>query len=169
MNLFKGGDSESTNNYCGISLISCTYKVILCLMANHLSSQCEEKGLICMEQGGFRPREEAIAQTISLAEIVRRCFLEGRSTVGTFIDFKKVYDRVYHVYLFRLLNHVGVHGRFLRMVVESYTKMKYAVRVGEYLSASFTPTRGAKQGDPCRLYCLISSSTLACVMIQTLQ
>jgi hypothetical protein len=31
VNLFKGGDSESTNNYCGISLISCAFKVILCL------------------------------------------------------------------------------------------------------------------------------------------
>jgi hypothetical protein len=79
---------------------------------------------------------------------MQRHFLEGRSTVGTFIDFKKVYDRVYHMYLFRLLNHVGVRGRFLRMVVESYTKNKYVVRIGEYLSPSFTPTRGAKQGDP---------------------
>jgi hypothetical protein len=148
VNLFEGGDSKSTNNYCGISLISCTYKVILCLMANHLSKQCEAKGLICTEQGGFCPWEEAIAQAIALAEIVWRCFLEGRSTVGTFIDFKKAYDRVYHAYMFHLLDHVGVHGRFLRMVVESYMKTKYAVQVGDHLSASFTPTRGAKQGDP---------------------
>jgi hypothetical protein len=123
-------------------------KVILCLMANCLSKQCEEKGLICTEQGGFCPREEAIAQAIALAEIVQQCFLEGCSTVGTFIDFKKVYDRVYHAYLFRLLDHIGVCGRFLRMVVESYTRTKYVVHVGEHLSASFTPTQGTKQGDP---------------------
>ena len=127
VNLFKGGDSESTNNYCRISLISCALKVILCLMANCLSKQCEANDLICAEQAGFQLREEAVAQATALAEIVWRRFLEGRSTVGTFIDFKKAYDRVYHVYLFCLLNHVGVRGRFLRMVVESYTKTKYAV------------------------------------------
>ena len=148
VNLFKGGDSESTNNYRGISLMSCALKVLLCLMANRLSLACEGNGLLCDEQAGFRPREEAVAQAIALAKIVRRRFLEGRPTLGTFIDFQKAYDRVYHVYLFRLLNHVGVCGRFLRMVVESYTKTKYAVRVGSHLSASFTPTRGAKQGDP---------------------
>jgi hypothetical protein len=71
VNLFKGGDSESTNNYRGISLISCPYKVILCLMANHLSKQCEENGLICAEQWGFCPQEEAIAQAIALVEIVQ--------------------------------------------------------------------------------------------------
>ena len=43
VNLFKGGDSESTNNYRGISLISCTLKVLLCLMANCLSKECEGK------------------------------------------------------------------------------------------------------------------------------
>ena len=37
VNLFKGGDSESTNDYCGISLMSCALKVLLCLMANRLS------------------------------------------------------------------------------------------------------------------------------------
>ena len=148
VNLFKGGDSESTNNYRGISLISCALKVLLCLMANHLSKECEDKNLLCPEQAGFRPREEAVAQAIALAEIVRRRFLEGCATLCTFIDFKKVYDRVYHAYLFRLLNHVGVRGRFLRMVIESYTKTKYTVRVGSHVSDAFTPTRGAKQGDP---------------------
>jgi hypothetical protein len=53
VNLFKGGDSKSTNNYCGISLISCTFKVILCLMANHLSKQCKANDLICAEQAGL--------------------------------------------------------------------------------------------------------------------
>ncbi|KAI0289325.1 hypothetical protein B0F90DRAFT_1826368 [Multifurca ochricompacta] len=62
INLFKGGDSENTNNYRGISLISCAYKVLLCLMANRLSVACEEFGLLAAEQGGFRPHEEVIGQ-----------------------------------------------------------------------------------------------------------
>ena len=63
VNLFKGGDSESTNNYRGISLISCAYKVLLCLMANHLSKQCESEDLLCTEQAGFCLREECSSVT----------------------------------------------------------------------------------------------------------
>ena len=148
INLFKGGDSESTNNYHGISLISCALKVLLCLMANRLSKECEDKNLLCPEQASFRPHEEAVAQAIALAKIVWRCFLEGRATLCTFIDFKKAYNRVYHTYLFRLLNHVGAHGRLSRMVIESYMKTKYAVCVGSHVSDAFTPTRGAKQLSP---------------------
>ena len=148
VNLFKGGDSEDTNNYRGISLISCALKVLLCLMANRLSKWCEDSNILSTEQAGFRPREEAVAQATALAEIVRRRFLEGYHTLGTFVDFKKAYDRVYHAYLFRLLHHVGVRGRFLQMIVESYSTTQYSVRVGLNTSALFTPTRGAKQGDP---------------------
>lgn len=44
VNLPKGGDLENTNNYCGISLISCAFKVLLSLMANHLSERLNEAG-----------------------------------------------------------------------------------------------------------------------------
>jgi hypothetical protein len=148
VNLFKGGDPESTNNYCGISLISCAFKVLLALMANRLSKMCEENGLLCREQAGFRRREEAVAQSIALAEMVRRRFLEGKPTFGVFVDFKKAYDRVYHSYLFRILDHNGVRGRFLDLIKHMYLETKYTVRVGDHISDRFTPTRGAKQGDP---------------------
>jgi exonuclease III len=148
VNLYKGGDPESTNNYRGISLISCAFKVLLALMANRLSKMCEENDILCREQAGFRRREEAVAQSIALAEIVRRRFLEGKPTFGVFVDFKKAYDRVYHSYLFRILEHNGVRGRFLNLIKHMYLETKYTVRVGEHISEPFTPTRGAKQGDP---------------------
>jgi hypothetical protein len=69
-NLLKGGDPENTDNYRGISLISCAFKVLISIMANRLSRAAEDVGLISREQGGFRKREEAVAQAIALAEIV---------------------------------------------------------------------------------------------------
>lgn len=148
VNLFKGGDPENTNNYRGISLISCAFKVLLGLMANRLSEAGEEYGLLSPEQAGFRKREEAVAQSIALAEIVRRRFLEGKPSFGVFLDFKKAYDRVYHGLLFRVLEHNGVRGRFLNLIKNMYKETQYSVRVGEHLSESFSPSRGAKQGDP---------------------
>lgn len=148
VNLFKGGDPESTNNYRGISLISCAFKVLMAVMANRISYECLERDIIVPEQGGFRKREEAVAQATALAEIVRRRWMKGKPTYGLFIDFKKAYDRLYHGLLFRVLDHIGCRGRFLDMVKAMYLETKYEVRVGGFTSESFSPVRGAKQGDP---------------------
>jgi hypothetical protein len=117
-------------------------------MANRLSKQCERMTSFALSKPASVHVRKLLPKPLLWLRLCGDVSLKGCSTVGTFIDFKKAYDRVYHAYLFRLLDHVGVRGRFLRMVVESYTRTKYAVRVGEYLSASFTPTQGAKQGDP---------------------
>ena len=148
VNLPKGGDLENANNYRGISLMSCAFKVLMALMANRVSEATDEAGIIPREQAGFRRREEAVAQSIALAEIVRRRYLEGKPTFGVFIDFKKAYDRLYHGWLFRLLDHVGIRGKFLDLVKAMYGGTQYSVRVAGHLSESFSPIRGAKQGDP---------------------
>ena len=132
----------------GISLISCAYKVLMAVMAARLSQACVNAGVLAPEQAGFRKREEAVAQAIALAEIVRRRFIKGKPTFGLFIDFKKAYDRLYHGLMFRILDHVGVRGRFLDMVKAMYMDAKSVVRMGSLTSEPFSPVRGAKQGDP---------------------
>jgi exonuclease III len=148
VNLFKGGDPENTSNYRGISLISCAYKVLMAVMASRLSLACNEGDILAKEQAGFRKREEAVAQAIALAEIVRRRWMKGKPTYGLFVDFKKAYDRLYHGLLFRILDHVGVRGRFLDLIKSMYKETKCVVRLAGLTSDPFTPVRGAKQGDP---------------------
>jgi len=79
------------NNYRGISLISCAFKVLLSLMASCLSKASEEADLISKAQSGFWKREEAVAQATALAEIVQRRWIKGKTTYGVFVDFKKAY------------------------------------------------------------------------------
>lgn len=107
-NLLKTGDPELLQNYRGISLISVTLKVLLAVMADRLDTALEGAGLLVKEQAGFRRGEEAIAQLISMAEVVRRRHLADKSTVGIFIDFKKAYDKVHHEALYRVMDHMGV-------------------------------------------------------------
>ena len=117
-------------------------------MATRLSKASEETGLISKEQSGFRKREEAVAQAMALAEIVRRRWIKGKATYGAFIDFKKAYDRVYHEHLFRILEQVGIRGTFLQLVKTMYKEARYEVRAGDAVSDTFSLSRGAKQGDP---------------------
>ena len=148
VNLYKGGDPENTNNYRGISLMSCAFKVLISVMATRLSERLTEADRLSREQAGFRRREEAVAQSIALAEIVRRRFLLGKASFGLFVDFQKAYDRLYHSFLYRVLEHHGISGRFLTLVKNMYGETRYSIRIGASTSASFSPARGAKQGDP---------------------
>jgi Reverse transcriptase (RNA-dependent DNA polymerase) len=55
---------------------------------------------------------------------------------------------MYHEGLYKVLNTLGVRGRFLDMVKAMYKGTEYSVHVGDHISEPFLPTRGAKQGDP---------------------
>lgn len=148
-NLFKSGDPELMVNYRGISLISVALKVLLNIMTDRLSTAAEAAGLIVAEQAGFRKREECIAQFIAMAEVVRRRELAGeKATFGIFVDFKKAYDKVHHGALFRVLDHVGVRGKFLNIVRYMYGHSAMRVRINGELSEPFDMLRGTRQGCP---------------------
>jgi exonuclease III len=148
VNLFKHGNPEHLTNYRGISLISSALKVLLGVMCKRLSSSIDAAELLVPEQGGFRQREESIGQFLSLAEIVRRRHLVGKSTVGVFIDFQKAYDRVHHEALYRILEHMGVRGKSLNLIKYIYGNSKMTVRAGGRLAPSFRMWRGNRQGCP---------------------
>lgn len=147
-NLFKQGNPELLTNYRGISLISVALKVLLGIMVIRLTEAVEGAGLIAPEQSGFRKREEAVAQFLVLAEIVRRRHLAGLTTVGIFVDFKKAYDKVHHGALYRILASMGVRGKFLEFLKHMYSHSKMSVRTGGLFSEYFDMFRGTRQGCP---------------------
>jgi exonuclease III len=143
-----GGNPESMDNYRGITLISCALKVLLGLLTERIEGAAQKAKIIVPEQGGFRKREEAIAQFLALSEIVRRRHLKNQPTFGIFVDFKKAYDRVHHGALFRVLEHMGIRGRMLDFIKRLYRDNKVRVRVGGHLSDPFDMLRGNRQGCP---------------------
>ena len=146
--LKPGSKPEAVDGYRGISLISVTEKVLLQVMTERLYTAVERAKLLSCEQAGFRRREEAIAQVITVADIVRRRRLAGRSTIGIFIDFKKAYDRVPHGALMHVLAKNGVRGKFLQMVNHIYGNSNMAVRIDGATSRVFQMYRGVRQGCP---------------------
>lgn len=146
--LKPGGNPESMDNYRGITLISCALKVLLGLLTERMYEAAQRMNIIVPEQGGFRKREEAIAQFLALSEIVRRRHLRDQPTFGVFVDFKKAYDRVHHGALFRVLEHVGIRGKMLNFIKRLYRDNKVRIRTGGHLSDPFDMIRGNRQGCP---------------------
>ena len=150
VNLMKPGDldPEQMTNYRGISLISCTFKVLLSVMTTRLANAMERENLLVPEQSGFRQGEEAITQFIAIAEVIRGRQVQGMPTYGVFIDFSKAYDRVHHELLYKLLEHYGIRGRFLKLVQSMYNNSKMTVKAGGFFADPFQMHRGNQQGCP---------------------
>lgn len=147
-NLYKSGDPELMVNYRGISLISVGFKVLLGVMADRLYTAAEDADLIVPEQSGFRRSEEAVAQFLAVAEVVRRRHLLNKPTYAVFVDFKKAFDKVHHEALYRILEHMGVRGRFLNMIKSIYKNSRMMVRAGGRVTNTFGMKRGNRQGCP---------------------
>ena len=144
LSLEMGVDPESTDSYRGLTLISSAQKVLLGVVTERLALRYP----LSEEQAGFRKKEEAIAQFLALAEIVRRRHLDSKPTYGVFVDFKKAYDRVQHGALFRILEHNGVRGKMLGFIKEYFRNNYVRVRVGGRLGYRFKVNRGNRQGCP---------------------
>jgi hypothetical protein len=146
--LHKTGDPTDLQNYRGISLIAVGMKVVTSILASRITMAMEANDLFYKGQAGYRNGEEAVAQFISLTEIIKRRRGEDKKTYAVFIDFKKAFDRVYHEALFEKMDALGFRGKFLELVKNIYKSSKAAARVGNQVGESFSLLRGTRQGCP---------------------
>ena len=94
VSLYKKGDALDTDNFRGLSMIETPAKLFLTLMGSRIRKALDREEILSRSQAGFRPREECIAQGVTLREICLRRKLDGQKTYIIFIDFKKAYDSV---------------------------------------------------------------------------
>jgi endonuclease/exonuclease/phosphatase family metal-dependent hydrolase len=144
----KGCDPTNMDSYRGISLIPVALKVLCTILARRISNALESSGRLCKEQGGFRPREECMAQVVALYEVLWRRHQEGEVTYVTFFDFVKAYDKVIHAALFYKMECIGVRGQILEFVRELYAHSNIVV-TGSFGESPVVPLlTGLRQGCP---------------------
>ena len=94
MVLHKKKDQIECGNYRGISLVAHAGKILLKIIAHHLSEYCERSGVLPEEQSGFRPNRS----TADIMFVIRRLHEQARKKqiplYVCFIDLTKAYDSV---------------------------------------------------------------------------
>ena len=83
VSLYKKGDALSTDNFRGLSMIETPAKLFLTLMGSRIRKALHDEDILSRSQAGFRPREECIAQGVTLREICLRRKLDGKKTYIT--------------------------------------------------------------------------------------
>ena len=93
----KKGNLQQCHNYRTISLISHPSKVMLKAILNRLKPQAEK--IIAEEQAGFRAGRNSTEQIFNLHILCQKYLQHQQDLYHVFIDFKKAFDRVWHVAL----------------------------------------------------------------------
>lgn len=149
VSVFKKGDPSLTGNYRGISLIESLLKVLITLVAGRLLKGLEAKNFFTTGQAGYRSREESVAQTCALYEIIKRRLNCDMDTFSLFLDYEKAFDTVPHEGLFKKMDIYGIRGRMMNFVRSLYHNSLVSVRVPDgSFSEPFRLLRGVRQGCP---------------------
>ena len=145
VSILKTGDPTKPENYRGIALIPVGLKILCSVLIKGFNKALRERNILIQEQGGFRSREECVAQTASLLDICTKRRTRGQDTYLAFIDFKKAYDMVPHEALFAKLQWAGFCGTFIDFLRALYQSSKMAPRG---TSTAVPVERGLRQGCP---------------------
>ena len=127
----KKSDRSDCNNFRGISLVSHAGKVLLKIVASHLSDFCKAQQILPEEQCGFRPARS----TIDMLFVVHRLQELGRQRkiqlYMCFVDLQKAYDTVDRELLWKVLARAGVPSVMIDVIRQFYDGMRARVRMDD--------------------------------------
>ena len=136
--------SENLNSWRPISLLNIDYKIVSKALANRLKAVIAS--VVHSDQTCAIPGRSIIDNL----HLIRNIFDYAQS-VNTPIailalDQAKAFDRVSHVYLFRVLRAFGFGENFVRWITLCYSQCTSQVIVNGFLSESFDISRSIRQG-----------------------
>ena len=144
----KKGNLQLCQNYRTISLISHPSKVMLKIILNRLQPQAEE--IIAEEQAGFRARRSNTEQIFSLRILCQKYPHHQHDLCHVFIDFKKVFDIVWHEAIWATLRKYNINASIIWVIENLYDKAQRAVLFNGSTGEWFRTMVGVRQG------CLLS-------------
>jgi hypothetical protein len=68
------------------------------------------------------------------------------------LDMAKAYDRVEWTYLRQIMLQMGFSANWINLIMRCVESVKLSVRINDYFSKPFSPSRGIRQGDPLSPY-----------------
>ena len=117
------------------------------MLNERLKCFINSNGLLHEEQTGFRNDYPTIDHIFSLSFIVNIYLSEGKRLYAAFIDYKKAFDSINRVALWKKLVGNGINGLILKVIFNIYGKAKSCVCCGIQQSEYFQSNVGVRQGE----------------------
>ena len=146
--LYKNkGSRDDTNNYRGITLLSCLGKLFTACINRRLSSFLFDNNLIGLEQAGFRPEYSTVDHIFTLHSIIEYYKSKNGRVFCTFVDYSKAFDLINRSSLWLKLMKHGITGRIIEVIKYMYERAKSQVKLDNQISKHFHCSQGVRQGE----------------------
>ena len=146
--LYKNkGEANDTNNYRGITLLSCMGKLFTSVLNDRLKLFSDTNCIITEAQAGFREGYSTLDHMLLLTWIIDLFKWKGRKLFCLFVDYQKAFDTVWREGLWFKLVRANINGKIINVIRSMYYNVKSCVMVEQNVSDSFSCNMGVRQGE----------------------
>jgi hypothetical protein len=145
--IHKSGNKSEVNNYRPVSLTSVICKIFEKLIDRYIRKYCEENGVFCENQHGFRTGYSCDSQLTALIQDLSDNLEKGSQTDATFIDLSKAFDSISHKKIMKKMYNLPLDKRVLEWIEEFLIGRTQKVKVDNVLSEDINITSGVPQGS----------------------
>ena len=163
MVLHKKEESDRVRQLRGISLVTYAGKILLKIIAKHLSEYCERVGILPEEQSGFRPNRSTTDIMFMIPWLQELARKKRIPLYVCLIDLTKAHDSFDRTFLWTVLAHFGVPQNTILVIRQFHDGMRACARLDDKVcSVWFAVEQGLRQG--CVLAPLLFNTFLAVVI-----
>lgn len=135
--IHKGGPKSDTENYRGISLLSCFSKFFFAILNKRITKFVVDNNIISKAQLGFISGCRTSDALLILHNLIEHyCKTHNKHMYGCFVDFQKAFDSVPRSKLFQKLLDYNINGKIYDWLVEIYSHDIACVKIGNTLTNS---------------------------------
>ena len=148
--LKEGKDPKSPGSFRPIALTSCLGKLLEKIVADRMSSYLEEHGLLNENQAGFRKERcttDQIHKLVQMASDKLHSSKDGTTTMVTFFDFSRAYDKVWREGLLHKMIKMKLPYRFIKYTRLFLSTRATFVEINGTRSNKFFLNEGLPQGS----------------------
>ncbi len=141
------GSKYDSNNYRGITLLSCLGKLYTSTLNERLYSFCEENKIVKEIQAGFRQGYSTIDHLFVMKNVIDMFIAKKKKLYCCFVDYSKAFDTVWRKALWHKLISYGIEGKIMNVMKNMYKQVKSCVFMNGEQSEYFLSPRGVRQGE----------------------
>ncbi len=145
--LHKKPSIDDTNNYRGITLVSCMAKLFTTILNKRLTDWCEANSILTDAQFGFRKGRSTVDAIFVLSSLIEKTLNDKNRLYCAFVDLRKAFDSVNRNALWYKLHQCGIGGKMLRITRSMYMLVKSCVKHCGTYSEFFEYSIGLRQGE----------------------
>ena len=143
--IFKSGDKNDTNNYRGITILSCMGKLFTKILNNRLTKWAENFNVLDETQYGFRKSRSTIDCIFIIHGLIELLLAQGKQLFCCFIDYEKAFDYLDRAAMWAKLIKMGSSSKSVRLLKNMYSKIRLSVRGDD--ERYFLSNLGLLQGE----------------------